>query len=77
MKIIDVFKKEWPGLAEQMVMWTPCGIGRIRVKLKNRSYYDDDIRPAYRKYYREVIFTYYDDDTWSLETEKYNRKWRK
>ena len=55
MKIIDIFKREWPGLAEQMVKWTPCGIGRIRVRLKNRL---------------EVVFTYYDDETWSLETNK-------
>ena len=57
MKIIDIFKREWPGLAEQMVKWTPCGIGMIRVRLKNRL---------------EVVFTYYDDETWSLETNKFN-----
>jgi hypothetical protein len=62
MKIIDIFKREWPGLAGKMVKWTPCGLGRVRVRLKNHL---------------EVIFTYYDDDSWSLETEKYNRKWRK
>lgn len=59
MKIIDIFKREWPGLAEQMVKWTPCGIGRIRVRLKNRL---------------EVVFTYYDDETWSLETNNTRRK---
>ena len=62
MTILDIFKREWPYLAEQMVRYTPCGVGRIRVRLKNRS---------------EVIFTYYDDDTWSLETNKYEKKRRK
>lgn len=62
MKIIDIFKREWPGLAEQMVKWQPFGVGRIRVRLRNHL---------------ELIFTYYDDDSWSLETEKYNKKWRK
>ena len=61
MKIIDVFKKEWPGLAEQMVKWTPCGVGRIIVRLKN---------------HHEVVFTYYDDKTWSLETTKFDKKRR-
>lgn len=46
------------GLAEQMVKWAPCGVGRIRVRLKNRL---------------EVVFTYYDDETWSLETNKKRR----
>ena len=31
MKIIDIFKREWPNLAAQMVRYTPCGVGRIRV----------------------------------------------
>lgn len=31
MKIIDIFKKEWPNLAAQMARYTPCGVGRIRV----------------------------------------------
>lgn len=62
MKIIDIFKREWPNLSAQMVRYTPCGVGRIRVRLKNHL---------------EVIFTYYDDDTWSLETNKYEKKRRK
>ena len=62
MKIIDIFKKEWPNLVAQMVRYTPCGVGRIRVRLKNHL---------------EVIFTYYDDNTWSLETNKYEKKRRK
>lgn len=61
MTILDIFKREWPNLAAQMVKWTPCGIGRIRVRLKNRL---------------EVIFTYYDDKTWSLETNKFDKKRR-
>ena len=44
-----------------MVKWTPCGLGRVRVRLKNHL---------------EVIFTYYDDETWSLETNKYEKKRR-
>ena len=62
MTILDIFKREWPDLAAQMVRYTPCGVGRIRVRLKNHL---------------EVIFTYYDDDTWSLETNKFNKKRRK
>lgn len=62
MTILDIFKREWPNLAAQMVRYTPCGVGRIRVRLKNHL---------------EVIFTYYDDDTWSLETNKFNKKRRK
>lgn len=62
MTILDIFKREWPNLAAQMVKYTPCGVGRIRVRLKNHL---------------EVIFTYYDDDTWSLETNKFDKKRRK
>lgn len=57
--IIDIFKREWPELGAQVEKWTPMGIGRIKVRLKNRS---------------ELIFTYYDDDSWSLETLKFNKK---
>lgn len=62
MTILDIFKREWPNLAAQMVRYTPCGVGRIRIRLKNHL---------------EVIFTYYDDDTWSLETNKFDKKRRK
>lgn len=52
-KIFEKFKEKFPSETEKIDIWFPNGRNAIRVRFKSRS---------------EVIFTYWSDKKWKLES---------
>lgn len=52
-EVFKKFKVYFPSYANQSEVWFPCGRNAVRIRLKSKF---------------ELVFTYKNDQNWSLET---------